>query len=58
VRRLNCDDISLTVAYQNPKTTAYHLVVCSFSLTSITDIMSSFRRQQIFFPLFLLAAEK
>jgi len=39
-------------------TTVFRLLVCSFSLASTTDVMSIFRRQQIFFPLFLLAAAK
>ena len=57
-------DISLIVAYdhkfhsQNKKATVYRLLVCSFSLASITDVMSIFRRQQRFFPLFLLTAAK
>jgi len=58
-------DISLIVAYRHKfrhqnkkKTTVYRLLVCSFSLASITDVMSIFRRQQRFFPLFLLAAAK
>jgi len=38
------------------KTTVYGLLVCSFSFASITDVISTFRRQQRFFPLFLLAA--
>ena len=57
-------DISLTVAHhnkfhhQNKTTTAYRLLVCSFSLASITEVTSIFGRQQVFFPLFLLAAAK
>jgi len=57
-------DTSLIVAYnhkfrhQNKKTTVYRLLVCSFSLASITDVMSIIRRQQRVFPLFLLAAAK
>ena len=42
--------------HQNKKTTVYRLLVCSFSVASITDVMSIFRRQQRFFPLFLPAA--
>jgi len=52
-------DISLIVAYHHKfrhqkqkKTTVYRLLVCSFSLASITDVMSIFRRQQRVFPLF------
>jgi len=51
-------NISLIVAYhhkfhqQNKKTTVYCLLVCLFSLASITNVMSIFRRQQRFFPLF------
>jgi len=37
---------------ETKKTTVYHL------LASITDVMSFFRKQQRFFPLFLLAAAK
>jgi len=57
-------DISLIVAYhhkfhhQNKNQPYNRLLVCSFSLASITDVMSIFRRQQGFFPLFLLAAAK
>ena len=57
-------DIGLIVAYhhkfhhQNKKPTVYRLLVCSFSLASISDIMSIFRRQQRFYPLFLLATAK
>jgi len=57
-------DISLIVAYQhkfhhqNKRTTVYYLLVCSFSLASITDVMSIFGRQQRLFPLFLLATAK
>jgi len=39
-------------------TTEYRLLVWSFSLASITDVMSIFRRQPKFFMLFLLAAAK
>jgi len=56
-----CIDISLInhkFHHQNKKTTVYHLLVCSFSLASITDVMSIFRRQKRFVPLFLLAAAK
>ena len=34
-------------------TSVYRLVVWPFSFASVTDVMSSFRRQKIFFPLFL-----
>jgi len=57
-------DISLIVAshhkfhHQKKKTIVYRLLVCWLSLASITDVMSTFRGQQRFFPLFLLAAAK
>jgi len=38
--------------------TTVYLLVCSFSLASITDIVPIFRRQRRFFLLFLLAAVK
>ena len=48
--------------HQNKKTTIYRLLVCSFTLVSVTDVMSIFRRQQRFFPCFAdfdeLSAEK
>ena len=34
-------------------TSVYRLVVWPFSFASVTNVMSSFRRQKIFFPLFL-----
>jgi len=57
-------DISFIVAYhhkfhhQNKKTTAYHRLVCSFSLPSVTGVMSTFRRQQRFCSAVLLVAAK
>ena len=57
-------DICLTMAYhhkfrhQNKKTTVYRLLVYLFSFTSITDVVSTIRKQQRFFPLFLLTATK
>jgi len=50
--------INLIVAYHHKfhhqnKKTAYRLLVCSFSLASVTDVMSIFRRRQkIFFAVF------
>jgi len=51
-------DISFIVAFhhkfhhQDKTTTVYRLLVCSFSLASITEVMSIFRRQERFYPLF------
>ena len=59
-------DISLIVAYhhkfhhqkQKKQPYIHRLLVCSFSLASINNVMSIFTRQQGFFQLFLLAAAK
>jgi len=40
------------------KTTAYRRLVCSFSLTSITDVMSISKKQERFFSLCFLTAAK
>ena len=50
--------ISSQISSRKQKTTVYRLLVWSFSLASITDVVSIFRRQQRYFPLFLLVAAK
>ena len=40
------------------KTTAYHLLLCLFLLSSVTDVMSIIRRQQRFFSAVLLVSAK
>ena len=54
-------DISFIVAYHHQnrkKTTAYRRLVGSFSLPSVTGVMSTFRRQQRFCSAVLLVAAK
>jgi len=50
--------IIINLMIKTKTATADRLLVCSFSLASITDVMSVFRRQQRFYLLFLLAAAK